>query len=131
MPQSVATFLMFDGRAEEAMNMYVQAFEGSKVLMVEYYRAGEEGKEGSIKRAEFTVAGHSLMCIDSPATHAFSFTPSISLFVNCSDEAELENAFATLSHGGEILMPLDNYGFSRRFAWVSDRFGVSWQLNLN
>jgi uncharacterized glyoxalase superfamily protein PhnB len=44
--------------------------------------------------------------------------------------AQLERVFGVLSQPGQILMPLDNYGFSRRFGWVNDRFGVSWQLNL-
>lgn len=62
--------------------------------------------------------------------HDFSFTPSSSTFVEFGSAAELEQAFQTLSEGGQVLMPLDNYGFSRRFGWVNDRFGVSWQLNL-
>lgn len=63
--------------------------------------------------------------------HDFTFTPSISLFVECESEMELEVAYQALSAGGELLMPLDNYGFSTRFGWVNDRFGVSWQLNLS
>jgi predicted 3-demethylubiquinone-9 3-methyltransferase (glyoxalase superfamily) len=70
------------------------------------------------------------MCIDSPAQHAFSFTPSFSLFVECASEEELDRMFAALLEGGQALMPLGNYGFSRKFGWLNDRFGVSWQLNL-
>ena len=81
-------------------------------------------------RADFTLSGHHLMCIDSPVQHGFKFTPSISLFVDCVDEAEQASAFQQLSEGGGVLMPLANYGFSRMFGWVNDRFGVSWQLNL-
>ena len=62
---------------------------------------------------------------------AFTFTPAISLFVECEDEAELDTAFARLSDGGAALMPPGDYGFSRKFAWLADRFGVSWQLNLH
>jgi predicted 3-demethylubiquinone-9 3-methyltransferase (glyoxalase superfamily) len=62
--------------------------------------------------------------------HPFTFTPAMSLFVDCESEAELDAAFGTLSAGGQVLMPPSNYGFSAKFAWVSDRFGVSWQLNL-
>jgi predicted 3-demethylubiquinone-9 3-methyltransferase (glyoxalase superfamily) len=68
--------------------------------------------------------------IDSPVKHAFSFTPAVSLFVDCTTRDELESAFSTLSSGGQVLMPLDNYGFSTRFGWCADRFGVSWQLNF-
>lgn len=70
------------------------------------------------------------MCIDSPMKHGFTFTPAISLFVQCADEAELNRLYAALADGGAELMPLGNYGFSPKFGWVNDRFGVSWQLNL-
>jgi predicted 3-demethylubiquinone-9 3-methyltransferase (glyoxalase superfamily) len=68
--------------------------------------------------------------MDSPVTHNFEFTPSTSIFINCEDEAELEKYFAELSKDGDVLMGLANHGFSSKFAWVNDRFGVSWQLNL-
>src|SRR3954468_16636663 len=130
MPREVTTFLMFDGKDEEAMTFYVSLFQGSEVTRVEKYGPGEPGKEGSVKKADFTLAGHRMACIDSPVRHAFTLTPSISLFVECGEEAELDRAFAALSEGGAVLMPPGNYGFSQKFAWVSDRFGVSWQLNL-
>lgn len=55
----------------------------------------------------------------------------MSLFVECEDEAEFDTAFARLADDGKLLMPPDNYGFSRKFSWLSDRFGVSWQMNLS
>jgi predicted 3-demethylubiquinone-9 3-methyltransferase (glyoxalase superfamily) len=70
------------------------------------------------------------MCIDSPMHHNFTFTPAFSFFMDCESEEEVRRLSAALSEGGNVLMPLDNYGFSRLFTWVSDRFGVSWQLNL-
>ena len=130
MPRTVATQLMFEGKAEEAMRLYVSLFAGSEVNAIERYGPGEPGAEGSVKRAEFTLGGHRLACIDSPVKHGFTFTPSVSLFVECEDEAEMDRAFAVLSEGGAVLMPPGNYGFSTKFTWVSDRFGVSWQLNL-
>jgi predicted 3-demethylubiquinone-9 3-methyltransferase (glyoxalase superfamily) len=130
MANSVTPFLMFEGPAEAAMNFYVSLFPGSTVDRVERYGPGEPGAEGSIKLATFTVAGQRLLCIDSPIKHAFTFTPSISLFVECASEAELDSVFGQLSAGGSVLMPPGGYGFSTKFAWVSDRFGVSWQLNL-
>ncbi|MDE1177034.1 MAG: VOC family protein [Edaphobacter sp.] len=128
---SASPFLMFQGQAEEAMTLYVSLFEDGEVLEVLRYGAGEPGREGTIKRAAFSVAGMRLMCIDSPIEHGFSFTPAISLFVPCSDEQQIQRLASSLSEGGSVLMPLGNYGFSRSFAWVSDRFGVSWQLNLD
>ena len=70
------------------------------------------------------------MVSDSPAVHAFDFTPSTSLFVTCESVAQIDRLFAALADGGAVMMPLDAYPFSRRFGWVADRFGVSWQLSL-
>jgi predicted 3-demethylubiquinone-9 3-methyltransferase (glyoxalase superfamily) len=88
------------------------------------------GSEGSIKVATFELHGHTFRCADSPIKHSFTFTPSLSLFVDLESDADLERVFAQLASEGQVLMPLDNYGFSKKFGWVNDRFGVSWQLNL-
>jgi predicted 3-demethylubiquinone-9 3-methyltransferase (glyoxalase superfamily) len=130
MPRKVTTFLMFEGVAMDAMNLYVSIFGGSEILQVQRYGPGEQGAEGTVKLASFTLAGQEFLCIDSPIKHGFTFTPSISLFVECDSEAELDAAFNRLSDGGSVLMPVGNYGFSTKFGWLSDRFGVSWQLNL-
>lgn len=61
------------------------------------------------------MGGHRLACIDSPVKHAFTFTPAISIFVECEEEAELVEAFTQLSSNGVVLMPLANYGFSTKF----------------
>lgn len=130
MARGFATLLMFEGVAEEAMNFYVSLFPTAKIERIERYGPGEAGKEGSVMRAHFTLGDQQFMCIDSSVKHAFTFTPSISIFVTCESEAELVAAYERLSAGGMVLMPLDHYGFSTKFGWVNDRFGVSWQLNL-
>lgn len=131
MAHSLIPQLMFQhGESEAAMALYTGLFADSRIDEVLRYGAQGPGAEGSVMRARFTVAGQALACTDSPATHAFDFTPSLSLFVECADLAELERAWAALSEGGTALMPPGDYGFSQRFGWVNDRFGVSWQLNL-
>lgn len=70
------------------------------------------------------------MCIDSLPVHNFSFTPSFSIFVTCNSEEELDHLYENLLADGEALMPLGDYGFSKKFGWVNDRFDISWQLNL-
>jgi predicted 3-demethylubiquinone-9 3-methyltransferase (glyoxalase superfamily) len=130
MVDKVTPFLMFQGDARAAIARYLELFAAAQVKHQEHYGPGEPGPEGEVRRATLVLAGQELMVFDSPVKHAFSFTPSISLFVDCADEAEIERLFAGLADGGEVRMPLDNYGFSLRFAWVDDRFGVSWQLNL-
>lgn len=131
MTKSVSTFLMFTGHCEEALNFYTSLISHSKIDSIEHWSAGGPGNEGTVMRAAFTLNGVKLMATDSPAVHAFSFTPSMSLFVECDSEAELDRVFAALSDGGKVLMPLGNYGFSKKFGWCDDRFGVSWQLNLS
>jgi predicted 3-demethylubiquinone-9 3-methyltransferase (glyoxalase superfamily) len=130
MVSSVKPFLMFQGEAEAAMTFYVSLFPDAKIVDISRYGPGEAGAEGSVKVATFSIEGQSVMCIDSPVKHAFSFTPAFSFFVDCGSEAELEALASALSEGGAVLMPLGDYGFSRRFAWVNDKYGVSWQLNL-
>lgn len=130
MAHSVITQLMFEGKAEQAIRFYVSLFGNSQIDQIERYGPGEMGAEGTVKRATFTIAGQPFACIDSPTKHAFTFTPSSSMFVECESEAELDAAFSQLSEGGFALMPVGNYGFSTRFGWVQDRFGLSWQLNL-
>jgi len=112
------------------MTLYVSLFKGSAVERIERYGPDGPGAVGSVKRAEFTLAGHRLACIDSPIPHNFTFTPSASLFVECEDEAEFDATFGQLSAGGMVMMPPGDYGFGKKFAWVGDRFGVSWQLRL-
>lgn len=126
----ITTFLLFEGNAEEAMNFYVSLFEDGKVVSLNRYGAEGPGKEGSVQHATFSLAGETLMCIDSPAHHEFTFTPAMSLFVQCENEAEIDRLYAALAAEGSELMPLGSYGFSPKFGWVNDRFGVSWQLNL-
>lgn len=130
MAMSVRPFLMFEGRANEAIAFYVGLIPNSEIVDVARYGAGEPGPEGTVKFAVVRLAGQQVLFSDSFVSHGFTFTPSLSLFVDCESEVDLERIFAALSEGGGVLMPLGNYGFSRRFGWVNDRFGVSWQLNL-
>lgn len=130
MPESVTTFLMFEGDGEAAIRLYESVFDGLEVLMLERHGPEEGENEGKLKDGRFQLCGQQFRCYDSTIHHQFTFTPSISMFVECTDEPELDRAFTTLSEGGEVMMPLGDYGFSKRFGWIKDRFGVSWQLNL-
>jgi predicted 3-demethylubiquinone-9 3-methyltransferase (glyoxalase superfamily) len=121
---------MFEGRAEEAMRFYVSLIPGSEILEIARYGPGQPGPEGSVMKATVSLAGQTVLCTDSFVEHGFTFTPSISLFVQCDSEEQVSRISSALAEGGSVLMPLGSYGFSRLFAWVNDRFGVSWQLNL-
>lgn len=132
--KSITTFLMFvgdqHGKAEEAITLYTSIFNDSKIVRIEHYEAGDNEPKGSVKVAKFTLNGVEHMAMDSALDHAFTFTPSISLYVECESSEEIQSAYDAPADGGVTLMPLDNYGFSKQFGWVADRFGVSWQLNL-
>lgn len=133
--QKTTTFLMFVGqqcgKAEEAINLYVSLFKNSGVRNVERFKAGEPGgAEGLVKHATFTLSGQEYMASENTMEHKFAFTPAISIYVNCENENEIDSLYRELSKGGDIMMEIGNYGFSRKFGWVADRFGVSWQLNL-
>lgn len=128
---TISPFLMFQGDAEKAINFYVSLFDDGSILDIVRYGADGPGAEGSVKKASFSIAGQTVLCIDSAMKHDFTFTPAFSLFVTCETEAQIRKLAAALADGGMELMPLANYGFSRQFAWVNDRFGVSWQLTLD
>lgn len=127
----VTPFLMFTGRAEEALQFYASLFDEAAFEVFERYGPEGPGAEGTVMHARLRIGDQVLIAFDSPPVHAFDFTPSLSLFVSCESEAEIDRLFAGLSEGGFVMMPLSTeYGFSAKYAWLSDRFGVSWQLSL-
>jgi len=128
--QKICTFLMFSGKAEDAMNFYTSLFDRSEIINITRYGANEAGKEGTVFHATFSLNGQEFMCIDSSVEHGFTFTPAISLYVRCDTQAEIDKLFDKLSQDGKVLMPLSAYPFIERFAWVEDKYGVSWQLSL-
>jgi predicted 3-demethylubiquinone-9 3-methyltransferase (glyoxalase superfamily) len=130
MKTRITAELMFDGRADDAMRFYTSLFDDGAIEHIDRYVAGEEGKEGTVKHATFRIAGQTLGCIDTPIAQPFTFTPAMSLAVTCDHESALDDLFARLLEGGTVLVPLAAYPFSKRFGWLTDRFGVSWQLRL-
>ena len=131
MTRELRTFLTFqDGAATAALDLYGSVFDDFEITGIEHYGPGDSGPEGTVKVATFRLAGSNFSCADSPVRHAWDFTPGVSLWIDCDDDAELQRLFDRLGDGGQVYMPLDDYGFSTRFGWVGDRFGVTWQLNL-
>src|SRR5262245_51688769 len=89
MPTTARPFLMFQGKAEEAMNFYVSLFADGKIVELVRWPKGSPGAEGSLMGATFHVAGQDVMCFDSPVKHDFTFTPAISMFVTCESEEQI------------------------------------------
>lgn len=127
----ITPFLMFqDGKAEKAMKYYTSLIEDARIKSITRYGANESGEEGTVMHAIFSLKEQEFMCIDSNVKHEFTFTPSFSIYITCDTEQEINTLYEKLILNGQILMPLDDYGFSKKFGWINDQFGVSWQLNF-
>lgn len=120
---AAAPFLMFQGRCEEALAFYAGALPGARIAAL------DKKPDGTVAMARLSVGGLEIMANDSPPVHDFDFTPSTSIFLTVDEPGEVDALAAALGDGGRLLMPPDDYAFSRRFGWAQDRFGVSWQIN--
>lgn len=116
-------FLMFQGRCEEALTFYAQTIPGARIMSL------DKKPDGTVAMARLAIGVLATMANDSPPVHDFDFTPSTSTFLTVDTAEEVDALAAALGEGGKLLMPPDDYGFSRRFGWAQDRFGVSWQIN--
>lgn len=126
--KSMTPFLMFEGRAEEAIQFYQSVFKNVEVVFINYFESGE--MEGKVMQSLITINGNPVILNDANVSETSKFTPSMSFFIECDSMDELITIYEKIKSKGSILMPLEDYGFSRQFAWVTDPFGVSWQLNL-
>jgi predicted 3-demethylubiquinone-9 3-methyltransferase (glyoxalase superfamily) len=126
MRDQVLPYLMYEGCAEEAMRFYVSVFPGAEVLEDPSYGKGAPGAEGSVSRAKFhrRRPDHHV-CRHHGAGRVLVFSRDLAVR-RVHLEGAHEMLVDRLSDGGKVFMPLDNYGFSKLFAWVADRFGVSW-----
>lgn len=119
--QKITPFLWFDDRIEEALNLYTSIFPNSKIGNV--MRNGD-----TVFTADFSLDGQRFAALNGGPR--FQFNPSISFFVVCETEAEVDTAWQKLSEGGSVMMPLDKYPWSEKYGWLQDRYGLSWQLSL-
>ena len=113
--------------ATAAMAFYTSLFSDGAVLTEQRRPADAPQGAGTVEVAEFVVAGLHVRCSDSYVEHGWDFTPAVALWVTCDTADEHRRLVDGLGEGGQVFMPLDDYGFGP-FAWVQDRFGVSWQL---
>jgi predicted 3-demethylubiquinone-9 3-methyltransferase (glyoxalase superfamily) len=117
--QSITPFLWFDGRAEEAMNFYVSLFENSKIGNISRYGDAGPGPAGSVMMATFELNGREFMALNGGPE--FTFTPAISFFVSCETQEEVDYLWDRLTEGGAPV----------QCGWLTDRFGLSWQIVPN
>jgi predicted 3-demethylubiquinone-9 3-methyltransferase (glyoxalase superfamily) len=114
--QRITTFLTFDGEAEEAVDLYTSIFENSKVISKTQYGEAGPGPAGAFMSATFELDGQQFMALNGGPS--FRFEQGISLFVSCETQDEVDYYWEKLSEGGE----------KGPCGWLTDRFGVSWQV---
>jgi len=114
--QKIVPFLWFDDQAEEAMNHYISIFPDSKVLSVMRYGDTGPGPKGTVMTATFQLAGQEFMALNGGPQ--FQFTESVSLFVKCEKQEEVDELWQKLSAGGQ----------AGPCGWLKDRYGLSWQI---
>jgi predicted 3-demethylubiquinone-9 3-methyltransferase (glyoxalase superfamily) len=114
--QKIVTFLWFDNNAEEAVNFYLSLFKNSRIVNLSRYGDAGPGPKGSVMSATFELDGQRFIALNG-GPH-FKFTPAISLFVNCETQQEVDELWEKLSSGGR----------KDRCGWLTDKFGLSWQI---
>lgn len=118
--QKITPFLWFDDKAEEAANFYVSVFRDSKITGITRY--GEAWAEaagrpkGTVMTVAFQLQGQEFVALNGGPV--FTFSPAISFVVNCETQEEVDDLWAKLSKGGEIV----------ECGWLTDKYGVSWQI---
>jgi predicted 3-demethylubiquinone-9 3-methyltransferase (glyoxalase superfamily) len=114
--QKITPFLWFDGKAEEAMNFYVSIFKNSKVGNITRYGEAGPGPKGTVMIATFQLEGQDFIALNGGPQ--YTFTPAISLFVDCKTQQEVDELWEKLSARGE----------KNRCGWLRDKYGLSWQI---
>jgi predicted 3-demethylubiquinone-9 3-methyltransferase (glyoxalase superfamily) len=115
--QKITPFLWFDGNAEEAANFYISIFKNSKLGKVTYFGEAGPGTKGSVLTVSFQLEGQEFVALNG-GPH-YKFTPAFSLYVDCETQIEVDTLWAQLLSGG---------GREDRCGWLTDKYGVSWQV---
>ncbi|MFZ6874330.1 VOC family protein [Undibacterium sp. Di27W] len=115
--QKITPFLWFDHQAEEAVAFYLDIFKDGKILHLARYGEGAPLPKGTVLTIKFTVAGQEFVALNG-GPH-YTFTPAISFVVNCDTQEEVDYYWDKLLAGG---------GQESQCAWLTDKYGVSWQV---
>ncbi|MBV8251281.1 MAG: VOC family protein [Chitinophaga sp.] len=115
--QKIVPFLWFDNQAEEAINFYISVFKNARIVEMNRYTAAGPGPEGSVMSATFEIEGQTFYALNGGPV--FTFNPAISLFVNCTTQAEVDELWSKLLADG---------GVPNQCGWLTDKYGLSWQI---
>ena len=114
--QKITPFLWFDDKAEEAAKFYISIFKNSKMGRISRYGENAPGPKGTVMTATFQIEGQEFVALNGGPL--FTFSEAISFFVNCETQEEVDELWEKLSAGGE----------KSRCGWLTDKYGVSWQI---
>jgi predicted 3-demethylubiquinone-9 3-methyltransferase (glyoxalase superfamily) len=114
--QKIAPCLWFDDNAEDAVNFYASVFRNSRIASTTRYGEVGPGRAGTVLTMAFELDGQEFVALNG-GPH-FTFSPAMSLVVNCETQEEVDELWEKLSDGGE----------KGRCAWLKDKYGVSWQI---
>jgi len=114
--QKITPCLWFDFNAEEAVAHYLSIFPNSRIVKTAHYGEFARGRKGAVMTILFEIDGQRLLALN--AGPQYKFTPALSLMVNCDDQAEIDALWEKLAEGGEHV----------QCGWLTDKFGVSWQI---
>ncbi|HET6161515.1 MAG TPA: VOC family protein [Dongiaceae bacterium] len=114
--QQISTCLWFNDQAEEAANFYMSIFKDSQIVNTMHYCDAGPGPKGSVLTVTVQINGYEIIALNG-GPH-FNFTPAISLFVKCKNQAEVDHYWDKLLAGGKPM----------KCGWLTDKFGVSWQI---
>lgn len=117
--QKITPCLWFDGKALEAAEFYVSIFPSSAISRVDRYLEGSPGTPGTVMTVEFSLKGEKFLALNGGPE--FKFTPAVSFIVDCETQGEVDHYWARLTEGGEEV----------QCGWLTDRYGVSWQVTPN
>ena len=116
MKKKITTFLTFKDQAEEAVKLYTSIFKNSRILSSSRYGDAGPGPKDGLMAANFELDGQEFVALNGGPS--FEFSQGFSLLVDCENQTEVDSYWEKLSDGGE----------PGRCGWLTDRFGVSWQV---
>lgn len=128
----ITPFITFCGQAQQAVEFYVHTFPNSKIISLDTFQEGDRGVVGDVLTAVFELNGQQFMAMDMEKEYYPTTSWAISFFYHCETENEFDQLFASLSTNGTVLMGPDSVETSssslQKCAWVTDAYGVTWQL---
>jgi predicted 3-demethylubiquinone-9 3-methyltransferase (glyoxalase superfamily) len=114
--QRITPFLWFNDKAEEAANFYVSVFKNSKILSVSRYGEAGPGPKGTVMVVRFQLDEQEFLALNGGPQ--FTFSPAISLVANCATQQEVDELWVKLSASGK----------TQNCGWLTDKYGLSWQV---